>query len=72
MSISVYLRKDEAELKLKRKDSLATGPVLSGKMSVEERRDEDARKSARRGERYGSMGEYDPVLRSHCRLDREG
>jgi hypothetical protein len=22
--------------------------------------------------RYGSVGDYDPVLRAHCRLDREG
>ena len=21
--------------------------------------------------RYGSVGDYDPVLRAHCRLDRE-
>ena len=29
-------------------------------------------RGARAGERYGSVGDYDPVLRAHCRLDREG
>ena len=27
---------------------------------------------ARVGERYESVGDYDPVLRAHCRLDQEG
>ena len=26
----------------------------------------------RNGEGYGSVGDYDPVLRAHCRLDKEG
>jgi hypothetical protein len=27
---------------------------------------------ARSSKRYGSVGDYDPVLRAHCRLDKEG
>jgi hypothetical protein len=29
-------------------------------------------KGVRRRERYESVGDYDAVLRAHCRLDREG
>jgi len=29
-------------------------------------------RDVRGGEGYGSVGDYDPVLRAHCRLDKEG
>jgi hypothetical protein len=45
--------------------------VLQGRFSVEEAQARAAARGARRGERYGSVGDYDPVLRAHCRLDRE-
>ena len=48
------------------------GKVLSGAMSVEVRREIEARKDKRRGARYRDVGAYDPVLRAHCRLDSEG
>jgi hypothetical protein len=46
------------------------GEVLQGRFSVEEAR--AAVRGARLGMRYGSVGDYDPVLRAHCRLDQEG
>jgi hypothetical protein len=45
--------------------------VLQGRFSVEEAQARAAVRGARRGERYGSVGDYDPVLRAHCRLDEE-
>jgi hypothetical protein len=46
--------------------------VLQGRFSVEEAQARAAVRGARIGKRYGSVGDYDPVLRAHCRLDREG
>lgn len=46
--------------------------VLNGHFSVEEAQARAAMRVARRGEMYGSVTQYDPVLRSHCRLDKEG
>ena len=45
--------------------------VLSGLFSVEEALARAAVRS-RPGVKEGSPSDYDPVLRSHCRLDREG
>jgi hypothetical protein len=44
------------------------GPVLAGEKSLEARRAEDAVSAGREGEFYSGVGEYDPVLKSHCRL----
>ena len=46
--------------------------VLNGHFSVEEAQARAAQRVARRGEMYGSVAHYDPVLRAHCRLDKEG
>lgn len=48
------------------------GPVLEGKISVEEAHAIVNRKVWKPGETYESVAHYDPVLRSSCRLDREG
>lgn len=49
-----------------------TGPVLTGRMSVEVAQGMEAGKAAaaRPGERYETPGDYDPVLRAHCGMDR--
>jgi hypothetical protein len=73
MSVRSHLGRDEKVLRLPEMAVAGDGPVLSGVLSVEEAQLAAARKSLRRGEqRYGNVGEYDPVLRSHCRVDREG
>ena len=46
--------------------------VLNGRFSVEEAQARAAVWGVRAGLGYGSVGDYDPVLRAHCRLDREG
>ncbi len=48
------------------------GEVLSGALSVEEAQAGAVRRLRRIGEGYANVGEYDPVLRAHCRLDKEG
>jgi len=75
MSIRDYLAGDPDELKIREKGEPpfgVEGDVLEGKLSVEEAHEREKRKARRKGETYGSVGAYDPVLRSHCRLDREG
>jgi hypothetical protein len=53
------------------------GPVMTGKKSADESRKDDAIKTVfdrperARAKFYSSVEDYDPVLRSHCRLDRE-
>jgi hypothetical protein len=53
-------------------DDLGTtyeGGVLTGETSPEARRLAEGRVAMRRGgEFYSSVEDYDPVLRSHCRL----
>jgi hypothetical protein len=45
------------------------GPVLAGEKSLEERRAEDVVVTGGDGEEfYSGFEEYDPVLKSHCRL----
>jgi hypothetical protein len=45
------------------------GPVLNGEKSVEQRQGEAAvRTPSHPGESYNATGDYDPVLRAHCRL----
>jgi hypothetical protein len=46
--------------------------VVNGRFSVEAAQARAAVRGVRAGERYGLVGDYDPVLRAHCRLDREG
>ena len=48
------------------------GRVLEGKLSVEEAQAIAAAKAWKPGEAYESVADYDPVLRSHCRLDKAG
>jgi len=54
------------------------GEVLSGRMSVAQRREAEViallglTPIKKDGEGYESVEDYDPVLRWHCRLDREG
>ncbi len=48
------------------------GVVLEGKLSVEDARAMGAKKAWGTGEGHGSVADYDPVLRAHCRLDKEG
>jgi hypothetical protein len=45
------------------------GAVLTGEESLGERRAEDAAPAGRTdGEFYSEVEDYDPVLKSHCRL----
>jgi hypothetical protein len=45
------------------------GVVLAGEKSLDERRAEDAVRAGRTdGESYSGLEDYDPVLKSHCRL----
>jgi hypothetical protein len=49
------------------------GPVMRGQKSVEEQRRVDAIRAASSeepfgGKTYETVDDYDPVLRSHCRL----
>jgi hypothetical protein len=77
MSVAGYLGKKAGELRLEAGDvpaGVVGGAVLEGKLSVEEAQ----AVAVRRGRRarpvgaYQRVAEYDPVLRSHCRLDKEG
>jgi hypothetical protein len=65
---------EKKELRVPEDDPLvrSDGAVLRGALSVEEAQLEAARKARRKGACYENVGEYDPVLRSHCRLDGEG
>ena len=75
MSVDSYLGKASGSLRLTGAGLGADrvmGDVLEGLRNVEDAQrlvDLQARKA---GENCGSVRGYDPVLRSHCRLDREG
>jgi len=80
MSVTAYLGKVR-ELQLKGWSlpaSRVNGPVLEGRLSIEGALAEAALSTRRLNENgrpdaaYASVAHYDPVLRSHCRLDREG
>ena len=74
MSVAGYIGDNPQDLRMpcERTDDLGTnyeGAVLSGEASPEERRLAESRVAMRRGgEFYSSVEDYDPVLRSHCRL----
>jgi hypothetical protein len=75
MSVAGYLGKNPGKLRLKAGDVPAPwngGEVLKGGLSVEEAQAIAVRRSLRVGKKYESVAHYDPVLRSHCRLDQEG
>ena len=75
MSICGYFGKAGGRLRLKSGDLPARrveGQVLEGGLSVEEALAVAARQAWRVGEAYESAANYDPVLRSHCRLDEKG
>ena len=48
---------------------LSEDPVMSGKKSVDEVREESATRATTRHEAYKSVADYDPILRAHCRLE---
>jgi hypothetical protein len=75
MSIAGYLGKAAGELRVGEgevTEGRVEGRVLEGKLSVEEAQAVVTAKAWKPGETYESVADYDPVLRSHCRLDREG
>ncbi len=75
MSIGGYFGKGGGRLRLKGGDFPAgrvEGQVLEGGLSVEDALSVAARGAWRVGEAYESAADYDPVLRSHCRLDEKG
>ena len=75
MSIESYLGQPPADLRLKESGlgvDRVTGDVLEGLRSVDDAQRQAEMRAQRIGERYGSVAAYDPVLRSHCRLDHEG
>lgn len=56
-----------ADLRVKAGDLLkGVTEVMDGRLPVEEAAGVPQR------EGYGTVGDYDPVLRAHCRLDKEG
>jgi hypothetical protein len=71
VSIAGYFGSGPADLQVKGRD-LAKGitvgvtEVSSGRLPAEERVPSLHEKC------YPSVGDYDPVLRAHCRLDQEG
>jgi hypothetical protein len=79
MSIAGYFGSGAEDSQLKAGDVLegvadisnAALPLASCSRA-EEAQAQSALKAVRRGERYESLGDYDPVLRAHCRLDKEG
>ncbi len=76
MSVSGYFGKSGGKLRLKSGDIAAAlfdgQVVLEGSLSVEDASAVEARRAWRLGDTYESVAHYDPVLRSHCRLDGEG
>jgi hypothetical protein len=74
MSVVGYLGKAAGELRLAEGDvaGRVEGPVLEGKVSVEDALGAAAGKARKAGETHESVADYDPVLRSHCRLDVTG
>jgi hypothetical protein len=69
MSIAGYFGSGPADLRVKARDmSKNITEVSGGGLPVEEAK---ALPSLAE-KRYPSVGDYDPVLRAHCRLDREG
>jgi hypothetical protein len=74
MSVAGYFGKSAGRLRLKGGDFPAgrvNGQVLEGGLSVEEALAVAARAAWRVGETCESVDCYDPVLRSHCRLDEK-
>ena len=63
MSVSSYFGKAGRKLRLKIGDK--------GSLSVDDALAVEARRAWRLGETYESVAHYDPVLRSHCRLDQK-
>jgi hypothetical protein len=61
-----------AGLRLKAEDLAKGGTEVAKGLPVEEAQSPSAVRARRLGERYESVGDYDPVLRAHCRLDQEG
>jgi hypothetical protein len=75
MSVCGYFGRAGGWLRLKGGDFPAgrvEGQVLEGGLSVEEALSLAARRAWGVGEAYESAADYDPVLRSHCRLDEKG
>ncbi|HEY4362799.1 MAG TPA: hypothetical protein VGN17_17655 [Bryobacteraceae bacterium] len=71
MAVDFYLSKRTGELRMKRIEERTGQTVLDGGISVEEAQARAVRRAGyEKG--YGSVADYDPVLRSHCRLDGEG
>ena len=71
MSIAGYFTRRGPELRMRRElrhelGIKVEGVVLAGEKSAKERRAEDAVMSD--GECYSNPEDYDPVLKSHCRL----
>jgi hypothetical protein len=69
MSIAGYFGSSPVDFRVKAGHlSRGIAEVSSGELQVEEA---EAPMALSEG-RYESVGDYDPVLRAHCRLDREG
>ena len=74
MSLAGYIGGDAGELRMPQSSAdpvriQTDGAVMSGERSVEEQRANDAIRTVRLRDRYyRRVEEYDPVLRSHCRL----
>ncbi|HUQ94671.1 MAG TPA: hypothetical protein VM120_23525 [Bryobacteraceae bacterium] len=74
MSIAGYFGGRRRKLRARAGDVLVRGegPVVERALSVEQVRAMDGQKARLDGEMYARVEDYDPVLRSVCRLDREG
>jgi hypothetical protein len=75
VSVAGYFGKSAGHLRFGGGDFPAgwvEGQVLEGGLSVEEALAMAARRAWKVGETCESVDCYDPVLRSHCRLDEKG
>ena len=71
MAIDSHLGKRRGELWMKKVEERSGQTVLEGGISVEAAQARAVRRAGyEKG--YESVADYDPVLRSHCRLDGEG
>ena len=69
MDIAMYLVSGRGDLRVQARDlSRAVAEISNGGLTVEESPERVL--LGRQG--YGCVGDYDPVLRAHCRLDQKG
>jgi hypothetical protein len=69
MDIAMYLVPGRGDLRVQARDfSRVVAEISNGGLKVEE----SPERALPRQQGYGCVGDYDPVLRAHCRLDQQG